>query len=74
MISQEVDDFKSVLYDAHGHEFLTGVTAFAHEATCETFDDWAGCFAEAFDLVATGGVGEVDCVVALACDVVLMSE
>jgi hypothetical protein len=66
-----VDDFKSVLNDANGHEFLSGVAAFSHEAECQAFDDGAGCFAEAFHLVASCRVWEVGGVISLAGNVIL---
>lgn len=71
LVREKVDDFKSVLDDAGGHQFLSRVTAFSHEAACKAFDDGAGCLAEALHLVASGSVGEVSGVIPFAGNVVL---
>lgn len=71
LVGEEVDDFKSVLDDAGGHQFLSGVAAFSHEAACEALNDGAGCFAEALHLVASGSVGEVSGMIPFAGNVVL---
>ena len=47
-------------YDAHGHEFLAVVAAVHHQGVCEALDDGALRFSEAFDRIATCGVGDVD--------------
>ena len=46
--------------DADGHEFLAVVAAVHHQRVGEALDDGALGFAEAFDGVAAGGVGNVD--------------
>lgn len=66
-----MDDFKGVLDDAHGHDFLAIVAAVHHKGGCQTLNDWALSFPEALDLVATSRVREVLGILLLDCDVIL---
>ena len=60
LVGEEVDDLEGVLDDAGGHQLLAVVATVHHQGVGETLDDGALGFAESFDLVTSGGVGEVD--------------
>ena len=69
-----MDDLKGVLDDAHGHELLAVVAAVHHEGGGETLDNWALRLAEALNLVATSGVGQVLSILLLDSNVILGEE
>lgn len=56
----ETYDFKRMIHDADGHEFLAVVTPVHHQGVGEALDDGAIGFSETFDCVAACGVGDVD--------------
>ena len=58
-LSGEPYNLKGVRNNADCHEFLAVVTAVHHERICQSFYDWALCFAEAFCGVSAGGVWDV---------------
>jgi hypothetical protein len=55
-----VDDFKSVLDNAHGHQLLAVVASMSHQRVGQTLCDWAKGFTEALGLITTGSVWEID--------------
>jgi hypothetical protein len=56
----EAYDFECVLHDTNSHQLLSVISAIHHQRVCQAFDDGALGFSEAFDGIATGGVGDVD--------------
>ena len=74
LVGEEVDDLEGVADDPVSHELLSVVAAVLHEGAGEALDDGAGGLAEPLLLVASGGVGSVGGVGALARDVVLEGD
>jgi hypothetical protein len=71
LVGKKVDDFKSVLNDASGHDFLSRVTTLSHEATGKTLNDGARGLTETFHLVTASSVWEVCGMISLAGNVIL---
>lgn len=71
LASEQMNDLKSVLDDAHGHQLLAVVAAVHHHGVGEALHDGALRLAEALGCVAPRAVGQVLGVLLLHCDVIL---
>ena len=68
---KQVDDFKSVFDNAHGHDLLAVVASVHHKGAGEALHDGALSLAETFDLIAASRVREELCILLLDGNVIL---